>query len=75
MAETFAIGTPDDEPRGVNGNAVWQGTNADSSKAGGRIRLFKTTWANPRPDLEITRLDYVSRMTAAAPFLLAITAE
>lgn len=39
------------------------------------VRLFKTTWVNPYPEVEITTIDYVSTMAEAAPFLLAITAE
>jgi hypothetical protein len=39
------------------------------------IRLFKTSWVNPFPDEEITSIDYVSAMSDAAPFLIAITAE
>jgi hypothetical protein len=39
------------------------------------VRLFKTTWVNPLPETEIVSLDYVSTMAAAAPFLLAVTAE
>ena len=50
---------------------VWRGTSADAAS----IRLYKTTWSNPRPDVEITSIDYVSAMTDSAPFLIAITAE
>jgi len=50
---------------------AWTGTNA----APARIRLFKTTWENPLPGLEITTIDYVSKMTPAAPFLIALTVE
>jgi hypothetical protein len=50
---------------------AWTGTNA----AHQALRLFKTTWENPRPDVAIETLDFISQMTAAAPFVLAITAE
>jgi hypothetical protein len=40
-----------------------------------QFRLFKTTWENPMPDNEITSIDFVTKMTAAAPFLIAITVE
>lgn len=50
---------------------VWNVING----AGVPVRLFKTTWINPLPDLKITSLDYVSEMTDSAPFLIAITAE
>jgi hypothetical protein len=39
------------------------------------IRLFKTTWENPNPDIEVESIDFVSRLTASAPFLVAMTVE
>ena len=39
------------------------------------IQLFKTTWANPLPNVTITSIDYVSTLTEAAPFILALTLE
>jgi hypothetical protein len=50
---------------------VWQGTNA----ANHAVQLFMQSWTNPRPDLEIESLDFTSRMTRVAPFLIAVTAE
>jgi hypothetical protein len=50
---------------------AWTGSNAATP----RIRLFKTTWANPLPDLEVTTIDYLSKMTRAAPFLVALTVD
>jgi len=50
---------------------AWTGTNA----APALICLFKTTWDNPLPGLEISTIDYVSKMTPAAPFLVALTVE
>jgi tetratricopeptide (TPR) repeat protein len=38
-------------------------------------RLFESTWENPRPDAAIVSLDFISTMTQAAPFLIAITIE
>lgn len=52
-------------------NLVWQGVNDEGLK----VRLFKTSWVNPFPDLEISTIDYISHMADAAPFLIAITAE
>jgi len=56
-----------DPPSGV----AWRGTNS----AGHRVRLFKTTWENPRPDECVEHLDLVSDQDRTAPFLVAITAE
>lgn len=50
---------------------VWKAKN----DADFLIGLAKTSWDNPYPQLEIASLEYESAMTAAAPFLVAITAE
>jgi WD40 repeat protein/serine/threonine protein kinase len=53
------------------GRVAWRGSN----KFWGEVRLFLQTWENPRPDIEIKTIDFVSRMTECAPFLVAITRE
>ena len=50
---------------------AWTGTNSN----GRALRLFKTTWDNPQPDIPIQRIDYISTLGHGAPFLVAITAE
>ena len=54
---------------------AWSGRNEASRAAGRTIRLFKSTWQNPVPELAIQSLDFVSSHHSAAPFLVAITAE
>ena len=54
---------------------AWSGTNAGSIPSIRSVRLFKTTWTNIAPDVEIESVDYVSAMGNAAPFLVAITTE
>jgi hypothetical protein len=40
------------------------------------LRLYLTTWANPRPAAEVAGIDIVSACdTAASPFCVAMTAE
>ena len=39
------------------------------------IRLFRSAWDNPHPRLEVESIDFVSKMTDSAPFLVAITVE
>jgi hypothetical protein len=39
------------------------------------VRLYKLTWKNPRPEVEIKSIDLVSTMTKSAPFVIAITEE
>jgi hypothetical protein len=50
---------------------AWQ-TNAPGNLT---VRLFTTTWENPRPDVAIAAVDFASTLTRAAPFLVAVTAE
>jgi WD40 repeat protein/tetratricopeptide (TPR) repeat protein len=38
-------------------------------------RLMRKTWTNPSPAKTIREIDFVSAMTTAAPFLVAVTAE
>ena len=54
-------------------NAVeaWTGSNP----VAGAIRIFKSTWENPRPQEEIATIDFVSLNRTAVPFLIAITAK
>ncbi len=64
------------EPLNEKGPVVaWIGTNGASRRQGLRIRLFKSAWENPLPDVAIQTIDFVSGQTAGAPFLIAITAE
>jgi hypothetical protein len=58
-------------PRPIaNGTVAWTGTNRI-----GAVGLYRCVWANPRPAVEIARLDYASQLGAEAPFLVAITAQ
>jgi hypothetical protein len=56
-------------------NIAWTGANPRSAQANWGIRLFRVTWDNPQPDVEIQTLDFVSSMAGANPFLVAITLE
>lgn len=49
---------------------AWHGSH---SKSG--VSLFKYTWTNPAPQTAIDRIDFVSAMTKAAPFLIALTCD
>jgi hypothetical protein len=60
-----------DEPKGTGLEPVW---SASGGPMGGP-RLFLKTWENPRPDVAITSLDFVSTLSASAPFLVAITVD
>jgi hypothetical protein len=52
----------------TRGKVAWEGENKLS-----RVKLFLTTWENPKPDKLIVALDYVT--TKYNPFCVAITAE
>lgn len=39
------------------------------------LRLYASTWRNPKEDVKVASVDFVSFETNCAPFLLAITAE
>lgn len=55
---------------------AWEGPHAFPNIHPTRLRIYHSTWENPRPDEEVVSLDFVSRMTtAAAPFLIAVTVE
>jgi tetratricopeptide (TPR) repeat protein len=68
LAEWQASGGPKDLP---HAHIAWLGTNPLKA----RVQLFKHTWENSRPDVPVETLDFRSDMTAAAPFLIAITAD
>jgi len=41
-----------------------------------RLRIYHSTWENPRPDEKVVGFDFVSKMTtSAAPLLIAVTLE
>ena len=54
---------------------AWTGQNAEATKAGCHLRLFKVTWENPQPELPVESFTFRSELTYSAPFLLAVTAE
>ena len=38
-------------------------------------RLYQLTWTNPRPEVPIQSLDFISTTPKSAPFLIAVTVE
>jgi hypothetical protein len=61
----------DSSERLARATTVWRGRNA----AGYNVRLFRSTRENPRPEVEVESVDFVSDMAGAAPFLIALTVE
>jgi WD40 repeat protein/serine/threonine protein kinase len=54
---------------------AWSAPRRSASSQTDTVRLFKTTYANPRPEAEVVYVDFISGMTQSAPFLLAMTVE
>ena len=55
---------------------AWEGPHAFPKIHPTRLRIYHSTWENPRPDEEVVSFDFVSKMTTtAAPFLIAVTVE
>jgi hypothetical protein len=61
----------DEEP--TRGVVVWTGSNEAAFSYYRTLWLFARTWKNPRPDKKVVAIDYVSTLTDAAPFVVAMT--
>lgn len=51
------------------------GPHASTDSTNLTVRLFRTTYDNPRPSETVVGADFTSWMTQSAPFLVAITVE
>lgn len=62
-----------------HGRMVWTGSNQAikrQSPGALQIRLFMSTWENPRPEVDVESIDYVSyKATECAPFCVAISID
>ncbi len=63
------------EPEPFTATIAWTGTNKAASAQGASIQLCKSTFENPRPDVLIATIDFVSAMQLPSPFLIALTVE
>jgi hypothetical protein len=64
------------DERATNFVVAWTGSNPAARSAGKALRLFRTTWDNPSPNVPIKQVDFTSdKPTPGQPFLIAITAE
>jgi hypothetical protein len=60
----------------TGGGVAWTGQPGGSKDFPRRaVRLYKSTWTNPYPEMEIKSVDFVSSIEDSVPFLLAITGE
>jgi len=61
---------------GTNGPIVaWQGANPASRRKNASVRVYRSTWENPRWDIPIQSITFATAKTACGPFLLAISVE
>ena len=65
----------DAKPQTDRGMVVWRGANPSATRQAATLRLYKTTFDNPRPDVEVQSIDFVSRLAKCNPFLIALTLE
>ena len=72
-------GDPSQRVTAPNSELAWSGTNPATKKYGGAnpgsLRIYKTTFENPQPNLMVTSVDYVSTMQNSGPFLIGLTLE
>lgn len=65
----------DPEPEVSGAEKVWGGTNSIAAAYDATLRVFMSTYPNPRPDVAVVSIDFVSRETPFAPFLIAMSVE
>jgi hypothetical protein len=58
----------------ANATVAWTGESF-RTHAGTKVTVFKATWKNPKPGVEVNSLDFISALTESSPILLAITVE
>jgi hypothetical protein len=64
-------------PKARGTELAWVGTDSRLAQPPPIVaeRIYKSTFANPQPEVEIARMDYVSTLTSTAPFLVGLTVE
>jgi hypothetical protein len=60
-----------------NTERAWTGSNRflEQLWPDESLVLYKSTFANPQLNLTVSTVDFVSTMTATAPFLVGLTVE
>jgi hypothetical protein len=65
----------DEKPTDPATEVAWTGANRVSKMFGTDLRVYKTTFANPKPGAVIDHIDFASTKKESAPFLLGLTVE
>jgi eukaryotic-like serine/threonine-protein kinase len=66
---------PNEPSETSRARVAWRGSNPPAAREGASLRLYLSTWENPRPGVEVQTLDLVSELAGAAPFVIATTVE
>ncbi len=64
-------------PKAPGTELAWSGTDPILQKThpDDSLRIYKTVFDNPLPEVEIASIDYLSTLSESAPFLLGVTLE
>lgn len=67
----------EDEQETSRSKVVWKGANDLAEKYDCLLRLYLTSWKNPKSGQKVVSIDYIGRKdeTVAAPFCVAISIE
>jgi hypothetical protein len=57
----------------VNAQLAWEGSNTRVKEIGFELKLYRFTWANPLPEIEISTVDLISSMNETGYMLYGIT--
>jgi len=70
-------GDEDMIPLNKGSELVWTGLNPQIKKRSPDkvLRVFRSTFENPRPNVSITSMDYVSTMHESTSFMLGLTLD
>lgn len=73
----YNTGATDRYTTSQDAELAWAGSNPGIKKEAPEfsLRLYRSTFANPHPELEVSSIDYVSALSGAAPFLVGLTIE
>ena len=69
IGDAWLAGTTDNIP-----NLVWRGEQAAAVNFKRDTALYMATWDNPRPDVEISHIDFTATLRRVNPLLVALTA-
>jgi RNA polymerase sigma factor (sigma-70 family) len=73
--DDWAFGKKDAPPLKPGSEVAWIGKNPFVDPKGEKVRVYKSTFANPYPNKMVASIDYVSAMTDCSPFLLGLSLE